>query len=183
MKDRSNKTDKRLSDEPESVNSNGEQLWAEGVIREHLNARVDSLDADVTARLSAARQLALAQSVEDERESDGSSRRGFSSDSRQWSRKKSWEWSKDWWLDRSNKWFGWSVAGSGLAAAVVFAVLILKLLPSEPPGLDTAPVAREIASLDNNNRAIEDMQMLSASDELEFFQTLELLEWIDSNAG
>ena len=138
-----------------------ENAWVADVINEHLNDQVKHLNSKTTADLSMARHRALAQLKAGKQASEMDS------------------------SSRSLGWFNWPLAGSGFAAAMalVVALFILKLLPATLPPSDASLESGGLAVLDFPDRSIEDMHMLSASDELEFFQTIELLEWIESNSG
>lgn len=77
----------------------------------------------------------------------------------------------------ARSWFDWTNALGATAVLAIAVFLGMQFYPSDSaPGIDTAEqVAQQVL--------IEDLNLLSASDEIEFYQSVEFLEWMESNSG
>jgi len=133
-----------------------DELWLKGKIQQHLDTEVENLDFNVTSKLSAARHRALDQSTSD------TTRSG--SDSTAW---------KPWFNTRN-------LAGG--TAVLTLAVLIgNQLYPPAAIQTPTMQIPTENSTLASSD-LMEDLTLLSSSDDLEFYQSIEFLEWIESNS-
>lgn len=70
--------------------------------------------------------------------------------------------------------FNWQIMAGGLAAVVVAFVVSGQFFM---PDLETPTVAEQ-----TSNVLMEDMTILANSDDLEFYQNIEFLEWLESNS-
>lgn len=122
-------------------------------ITQHFEHEVESLSDTVTTQLSAMRRQALAHRAEKPT--------GLSSTLKDF---------------LSN---GWLPPALGVTAAVMVGVLVLTANPSADS--DATPTA--VSSTAESTSLIEDIQLLSANDDLDFFMNLELLEWMENNAS
>jgi hypothetical protein len=152
--------DKTSNESTHSLNDDSarQQQWVADRVNEHLNSRVESLDFNVTSRLSAARYRALAQSQDKD------------------VNKISWTPA---WLNRTP--ISPAIL-SGLAMATLVAVVGYNLLVGLTPDQPTNSITADADTHQVSDSLIDDMPMLSSGDDLEFFQTLELLEWMENNA-
>lgn len=122
-------------------------------VTQHFENEVESLDPTVTNQLSVIRRQALAQA--DVKPSRlGSTLKDFLST-------------------------GWLTPAMGVTAAVLVGVLVINGNPT--PDSSSEPTA--VASTSGSASLIEDVQLLSANEDLDFFMNLELLEWMENNAS
>ncbi len=127
--------------------------WITKALSTHLDVQADNLDFNVSSKLSAARYRALAQQP-----SSQSSTRSKAS------------------------WFNWTTAlGSTAVLALVFLVSVqfFPMNPSQPSELAQVVPPNQITQ----RELIEDLNLLSATDDIEFYQSVEFLEWLESNSG
>ena len=120
----------------------------------HLDAQTEALDYNITSKLSAARHRALAA----EQASESSWLAGIS----------------------------WNMVARGTVAAAFLAFMVNQMIvddttPSEPLVAEvetqTEPVITTTANI------IEDLHLLSATDDIDFYQSVEFLEWMEMNSG
>ncbi len=145
----------------EELNSDGSLLksdqWMIDSLRTHLDSQADHLDFNTTSKLSAARRQALAQ------EPVGESNISFA-------------------RSRLASWFNWTtvVGSTAVIAAAIFLGLQFNLMnPSQVGG----PAEWTTENQVSQQMLIEDLNLLSASDDIEFYQSVEFLEWMESNSG
>ncbi len=69
-----------------------------------------------------------------------------------------------------------------IASAAVFAVAMVLGLQWFNKGTLVAPQPTDQIAL-TQGAPVEDLNILTANDDIEFFQNIELLEWMDSNSG
>lgn len=120
----------------------------------HLDTQAESLDFNVSHKLKAARHRAMAGEAA----------------------------SKPGWFGRAS----WQMVAGGSFAAVLLA-LVVNQLSIESTSLQDSPVA----SLETETTAvaattatlIEDLHLLSATDDIDFYQSVEFLEWMEMNSG
>lgn len=161
----------RLSDDLTDSNThlNGQ---VEQLLVGYLDSQVDSLDHTVTSRLSAIRHKALADDT-------AASQNSFVQAP-----------------------FRYRSALVGASICLIVALLGVKLyapfynsqheeqgvglakLISDDAGLLLEPTTSSgaLAQGHDNTDLLQDLTMLSASDDLEFYQSIELLEWLEANA-
>ena len=132
----------------ETQNTADDEQWVAQNLQEHLDSKVETLDFNVTSKLSAARRRALAS------EQTSSTSDGF-----------------------SNKLFKSQALVGGVAVMVLTVFLGSQLMPQQ-----VAPTIEQASELTHTS-LIEDMTMLSSSEDIEFFEAIEFLEWMESNAG
>lgn len=123
------------------------------LVSSHLDGQVDNLDFNITSRLSAARHRALA----------GEQRQGRS--------------------------MGVSrlVLTGGMCAAILTTLLVTQMA-TDPDTSRTPQVALmdsidQPGSADRQTHLVEDLQLLSATDDIDFYESLEFLEWMETNSG
>lgn len=126
-----------------------DEQWLEALLTQHLDANVESLDFNVSSKLSAARHRALA-SAEEANSFSGSKH-------------------MQWW-----SWPSLFVSSAVLAMAIFTGI---QLFPS--PDESTSNLAAHATQ----SKLMEDLTLLSASDEIEFYQSMEFLEWMEHNSG
>ncbi len=127
--------------------------WIADSLRNHLDKQADNLDYTVTSKLSAARHRALALEHTDKSTANSI----FS-------------------------WFNWTTALGSTAVLAVAIFVSLQLLPTSTT--QTTELTEVV--LENNmtqQTLMEDLNLLSASDDIEFYQAVEFLEWMENNAG
>jgi len=73
----------------------------------------------------------------------------------------------------------WSVLLAG-SAALALAIVVGKQI--YVPGVEPLTITAESIS-PNTSNLIEDLPLLSATEDIEFYQSLEFLEWMASNSG
>ena len=85
---------------------------------------------------------------------------------------------KSGWLDHFDlsRWFS---PGMALAAGLG-AIAVAVMLVSEPQTTTNEPVLQAEA---NGNALLEDLQIMAAQDDLQFYQDLELLQWLEQEGG
>jgi len=74
-------------------------------------------------------------------------------------------------------WFSWTAALASTAVLVLAVTAGMRLLPQS----QTQTV--ELAGQMSQAVLLEDLNLLSASDDIEFYQSVEFLEWMESNSG
>ncbi len=123
------------------------------LLSSHLDDQVDNLDYNITSRLSAARHRALAGEQRLER-SVGVSR---------------------------------LVLVGGMCTAVLASLLVTQITTdsdiSQTQQVALIDSAVQPGSVEKQTHIVEDLQLLSASDDIEFYESLEFLEWIETNSG
>ena len=73
-------------------------------------------------------------------------------------------------------WLGWqSLAGSVAALSLAIFLVVKIVTPEQAVSVSDDAIA--------GVNVMEDLQLLSASDDIEFFQSMEFLEWMESNSG
>ncbi len=77
---------------------------------------------------------------------------------------------------------GWPAAVSGACAAVFVAVLCMQLV-SQPVDVASPPIASPNVATSGQTGFVEDLHILSASDDIEFYQSVEFLQWMEMNSG
>ena len=120
----------------------------------HLDAQADALDYNVTSKLSAARHRALAG----EQAGDSNWLAGIS----------------------------WNIVARGTVAVAFLAFMINQMIVD-----DTTPSAPQVAEVETQTQPvitttaniIEDLHLLSATDDIDFYQSVEFLEWMEMNSG
>ena len=123
------------------------------LLSSHLDGQVENLDYNITSRLSAARHRALA----------GEQRPGRS--------------------------MGVSrlLLVGGMCTAVLASLLVTQIATdsdiSQTPQVTLIDPAVQSGSVQKQTHIVEDLQLLSASDDIEFYESLEFLEWIETNSG
>lgn len=73
----------------------------------------------------------------------------------------------------------WQRLGAVTAVASILTLVGLYVYQSGSPQLQQPAIVQQ----DSSGSLIEDLPLLSSSDDLQFFQTLELLEWMENNQG
>lgn len=154
MSDKRQKTDSKL--ELSSNTLSEDEASVASVLKEHLDAKIDNLEFDVTSRLSAARHRALAVA---ENENPKSTRLD--------------------WLTGKNRVAGFAL---GVIALVVGSQLIPGMVSTAP---DFSNSSEQLADVNPSTQEtlFQDLPILSSNDDIDFYQSMELLEWMDSNSG
>lgn len=150
-----------------------DELALQNVLNKHLDAQVENLDFNISSKLSAARHQALAGEPR-------VSKKSFGIAGLQWP------------------------ALVAASCAVVLVAFLAVQLNMEAPEADSSQLAVVLApeadslqlavveapEADSLQLAtyepthfIEDLNILSAADDIDFFQSVEFLEWMESNAG
>ncbi len=128
--------------------------WITESLQSHLDAQVNDLDFNISTKLSAARHRALAQEQHNEHAQTKS-------------------------LDSR---FNWSTAmGTTAVLAITFFIALPFFPTDELPINNTEEVA--ISGPLSGQVLMEDLNLLSASEDIEFYQSVEFLEWMESNSG
>jgi len=120
--------------------------WIATELQQHLDSKVESVDFNVSSKLSAARHRALSS---DNRSAAGSGLFGK--------------------LPGSPALYG------GVAVAALTVFIGTTMLQPVPPVEQSTQMTQ--------SQLIEDMNLLSATEDLEFFESMEFLEWMESNSG
>ena len=121
----------------------GDDRAVQKALNQHLDARVESLDFNVTSKLAAARHRALDQQA-----------------------------APSLW----QSFFRWqSLAGGTAALAVAYLIGAQLLITPEAlqPTVATDPAAGDLMA---------DLPILAEGDDIEFYQNIEFLEWLESNS-
>ena len=127
--------------------------WITESLQAHLDAQVDDLDFNISSKLSAARHRALAQ------EHGGQVHTASPA-----------------------SWLNWSTA---MGTTAVLAITFFIALPFFPAGQPQTSTTDEVAIADQLSGQVlmEDLNLLSASEDIEFYQAVEFLEWMESQSG
>lgn len=131
-------------------------------LKAHLDMQAENLDFSVTSKLSAARHRALAQ----ERLPEHNGKNANHSRTRS-----------------SGSWFNWTNAVGSTAVVALAIVLGTQFYPlntSQNNGVTGPAIPTEQLA---QHTLMEDLNMLSAADDIEFYQNVEFLEWMENNSG
>jgi len=77
----------------------------------------------------------------------------------------------------ASNWLGWTTAAGSTAVLAIAVVLGLQFYSS------TTPQSTDAVGQLSQQALIEDLNLLSSSDDIEFYQSVEFLEWMASNSG
>lgn len=122
-------------------------------LKQHLDTEVENLDFNITSKLAAARNRALAQEIS----------------------KPAWQNLFGW-----PSLFSWQTMAGGLAA-VTMAYVISGQLQNTTRDFDPTNQTPVIAETPGSV-LMEDMTILAEGDDIEFYQNIEFLEWLESNS-